>query len=83
MKFSEQERAGNMNALWDRMAKMMLCGKVVSPKSEVKGHSALTVCCTLSIFVMPPQIYSEDTLIQLIKRCDKQHCNHIDRIVWT
>ena len=32
---------------------------------------------------MPPRIYSEYTLLELNKRCDKQHCSPIDPLVWT
>ena len=31
-----QERAGNINALWDRMEEMMHCGKGALPKPEVQ-----------------------------------------------
>ena len=38
MRHCGQEKAGNMNALWDRMAEMMHCRKGVLPKSEVESH---------------------------------------------
>ena len=38
MKPCGQERVGNMNALWDRMAKNDALWKDVLPKSKVKSH---------------------------------------------
>ena len=38
MRLCGQERAGNMNALWDRMAEMMPCGKSELTKLKVESH---------------------------------------------